>query len=145
MLGFMLQCVYILADKHCVDHDPSSDVVNFDCTVLHARLYISVAYACMYALWDRVYASVLIECPVKRVLTSLPTWNCTDLPLRARTAYVHPDLPWQKRVKWHIDYFKSVEALHSNWYLFRNNRYACICQLLCFVMVGQNAHRCFWL
>ena len=36
-----------------------------------------------------------------------------------------------------INYFESMEALHSNWHLSRNNQY--ICQLLCFVM-GQNGY-----
>ena len=40
-----------------------------------------------------------------------------------------------KESNWHIDYFESMEALHSNWHFSWNNQY--ICQLLCFVMVGR--------
>ena len=49
-------------------------------------------------------------------------------PLRARTVYVHSDLPWQKRVTDIFDYSKSMEALHSNLHLSWNNQ--CIYQLL---------------
>ena len=39
--------------------------------------------------------------------------------------------------------FRVNGSLHSNWHLSRNNQYTY--QLLCFVMVGQNGHRRFWL
>ena len=60
-------------------------------------------------------------------------------PLRARTIYVHSDLPWQKRVT-------DILIISSQWkhcivigiYLEIINIY--ICRLLCFVMVGQNRH-----
>ena len=67
-------------------------------------------------------------------------WTRIYLPLRAGTVYVHSDLSWQKRATDILIISSSMEALHSNWHLSRN-----LCHLLCFVMVGHNRHRRFWL
>ena len=56
-------------------------------------------------------------------------------PIWATTVYVHSDLPWQKRVT-------NILIILSQWKpcIVIGIYLEIICQLICFVMVGQNGH-----
>ena len=48
----------------------------------------------VYALWDKVFACVLIDCLVKCPLTWLPTWNHTDYKSACNSKWDRISLGW---------------------------------------------------